>query len=322
MAQNLLAGQDNPDGDALIKKIFSNRQVLAWLLVNFIDEYKGCDVREVMEKYLPDATLKFGQVPVHAGEALSEQVPLANAEDKDLLEGMVAFDVLLMLPVPGRPGRLISVVIDIEVQKNDSPGYPIESRMVYYLCRIVSKQRGLTFKGSDYGEICKCYSLWFCPELKAGESPSIDCYCLMGKRLFGEGDVAAAKEDYDLLEGYVCRFNGEPSQPVNEMIRFLQLLLTDVATPMERLNELHKKYGISKTREAEDMCNYSQYLVQKGEMKGREEGREDEKLKVLAKMDERRYNDNLIMELLGIDIERLKNLRSKLQSRQAAMADD
>ena len=87
---------------------------------------------------------------------------------------------------------------------------------------------------------------------------------------------------------------------------------------MERLNELHKKYGISKTREAEDMCNYSQYLVQKG----KKEGREDEKLEILAKMDEHRYNDNLIMELLGIDVEQLKNLRSKLQARQSAMADD
>ena len=26
---------------------------------------------------------------------------------------------------------------------------------------------------------------------------------------------------------------------------------------------LHEKYGLSKTREAEDMCNYSEYLKQK-----------------------------------------------------------
>ena len=78
------------------------------------------------------------------------------------------------------------------------------------------------------------------------------------------------------------------------------------------------------------MCNYSQYLVQtgreegreQGREEGREQGREEEKLEMLAKLDERRYNDNLIMELLGIDVERLKRLRSKLQSRQSAMADD
>ena len=35
LGQNLLAGQDDPSGDPLIKKIFSNREVLAWLVVHF-----------------------------------------------------------------------------------------------------------------------------------------------------------------------------------------------------------------------------------------------------------------------------------------------
>ena len=88
LGQNMLVGADNPAGDALIKKIFSNREVLAWLLVNFIDEYKGCTVQEIMETYLPKATLTFGLEAVHAGEILPENVPLSNTEDKELLEGM------------------------------------------------------------------------------------------------------------------------------------------------------------------------------------------------------------------------------------------
>ncbi len=36
---------------------------------------------------------------------------------------------------------------------------------------------------------------------------------------------------------------------------------------------LHEKYGLSKTREAEDMCNYSQFLVQKGKAEGEAKGR-------------------------------------------------
>ncbi|MBQ9448024.1 MAG: hypothetical protein IJU61_15605 [Victivallales bacterium] len=55
LGHNLLTGQDDPSGDPLIKRIFSNQEVLAWLLVHFIDEYRGFDVREVMEKYLPQA---------------------------------------------------------------------------------------------------------------------------------------------------------------------------------------------------------------------------------------------------------------------------
>ncbi|MBP5672568.1 MAG: hypothetical protein J6X49_09275, partial [Victivallales bacterium] len=273
IAQSIFAGADNPDGDALIKKIFSNLEVLAWLLAKFIDEYKGCTPQEILEKYLPHATIDIGKIPVHAGEVSPESIPVANVEDKQLAEGTATFDVLLMLPVPNKPNKLIGVVIDIEVQKNDSPGYPIEARMVYYLCRSISRQRGLTFAGSDYGSICKCYSLWLCPELKEGEAPSIDRFRLIAERVYGEGEVTASKEDYDLLEGYTCRFNGDQSQSADEVIRFLQLLLTNIASPMERLDELHEKYGISKTREAEDMCNYSQFLIEKGKKEGREEGR-------------------------------------------------
>ena len=178
LGHNLLIGQGDPSGDPLIKRIFSNQEVLAWLIVHFIDEYRGCDVQEVMEKYLPQVRLDIGRIPVHPGEALPESIPTGNVEDKQLAERTAMFDVVLMLPSPTRPGRSIGVVIDIEVQKKGDPGYPIESRMVYYLCRSVSRQRDVTFKGSDYGDICKCYSLWFCPRLAKGESPSIDHFFL------------------------------------------------------------------------------------------------------------------------------------------------
>ena len=70
------------------------------------------------------------------------------------------------------------------------------------------------------------------------------------------------------------------------------------------------------------MCNYSQYLVQKGENKGKKEGREDEKLEVLEQLEQLHFSDKRIMKILKIDTEYLMSLRSKLQSRQAAMADD
>jgi hypothetical protein len=206
--------------------------------------------------------------------------------------------------------------------------------MVYYLCRTVSLQHGVTFTKSDYGGICKCYSLWFCPELDKGEAPSIDRFFLMGERVFGEGDVAAAKEDYDLLEGCMVRFNNDPTYPVNEEIRYLQLLLTDIAPPLERLDELHDKYGLSKTREAEDMCNYSQFLVQKGKAEGeakgraegREEGREEQKIKdkldFLEELEADHCSDERILKFLRINTEQLKSLREMLQEKRAAVMAD
>ena len=74
------------------------------------------------------------------------------------------------------------------------------------------------------------------------------------------------------------------------------------------------------------MCNYSQYLVQKGKNEGREqgreEGREEEKLAFLKKLEARHYSDSQIMEFLEVDKNRLKSLRKKLQERLTVMADD
>ena len=62
------------------------------------------------------------------------------------------------------------------------------------------------------------------------------------------------------------------------------------------------------------MCNYSEFLKQ--------EAKEEEKLEFLEKMEARHYNDSQIMDLLGVDIEKLKSLREMLQEkRAAAMAD-
>ena len=118
----MLSGQDDPSGDPLIKMIFSNREVLAWLLVHFINEYKQLTVQEIMTEYLPNAKVDIRKIPVHPGEAPPESVRTGNVEDKKLTEGTTMFDVVLLLPAPNTPGKSIGVVINIEIQKNDKPG--------------------------------------------------------------------------------------------------------------------------------------------------------------------------------------------------------
>ena len=78
--------------------------------------------------------------------------------------------------------------------------------------------------------------------------------------------------------------------------------------------DIHEKYGLSKTREAEDMCNYSEYL--------KEEAIEKRNLKLLERMESCHYNDLQIMEIMEINIEQLKSLREKLQEmRDTVMAE-
>ena len=65
--------------------------------------------------------------------------------------------------------------------------------------------------------------------------------------------------------------------------RCLQLLLTDIAGPLEWLDKLHEKYDLCKTREAEDMGDYSEFLIEQGIEKG--------KLDVLEQLEVEHFSD-------------------------------
>ena len=62
------------------------------------------------------------------------------------------------------------------------------------------------------------------------------------------------------------------------------------------------------------MCNYSEYLKEEQKIK--------DKLEVLERMEAHHYSDIQIMELLGIDIEKLKSLREMLQEKRATVMAD
>ena len=77
---------------------------------------------------------------------------------------------------------------------------------------------------------------------------------------------------------------------------------------------LHEKYGLSKTREAEDMCNYSEYLMKKAE--------ERKNLEFLEELEAVHFSDKQIMRKLRVDAKQLKSLREMLQEKRVAVMAD
>ena len=77
---------------------------------------------------------------------------------------------------------------------------------------------------------------------------------------------------------------------------------------------LHEKYGLSKTREAEDMCNYSEFLKQEQEIK--------DKLDFLEQLEAEHFSDERILKFLRINAEQLKSLREMLQEKRAVVTAD
>ena len=80
----------------------------------------------------------------------------------------------------------------------------------------------------------------------------------------------------------------------------------------------HEKYGLSKTKEAEDMCNYSEYLKQEA----KEEQKVKDKLEVLEQLELLHFSDKKIMTILKVNVEQLKSLREMLQEKRAAVMAD
>ena len=70
------------------------------------------------------------------------------------------------------------------------------------------------------------------------------------------------------------------------------------------------------------MCNYSQYLVQKGKNEGREEQKLKDKLNFLKQLELFHYSDKRIMQLLQVDTGQLKYLREMLQEKRTAVMAD
>ena len=77
---------------------------------------------------------------------------------------------------------------------------------------------------------------------------------------------------------------------------------------------LQEKYGLSKTREAEDMCNYSEFLKQEQKIK--------DKLDFLEQLEAEHFSDERILKFLRINAEQLKSLREMLREKRATVMAD
>ena len=94
-----------------------------------------------------------------------ESITGSNTEDTGLKEQSIYYDIRFNVRVPTYGGRTsIQMIINIEAQLDTYPGYPIEKRAIYYCCRLISAQYGTVFHKSEYGKMCKVYSIWICAD--------------------------------------------------------------------------------------------------------------------------------------------------------------
>ena len=91
------------------------------------------------------------------GNEKEEYISNLNLEDESVLGSLVRYDILFVADIPKSDKQQM---INIEIQMNDRPGYPLLKRAEYYCSRLIVRQKEYkkdtkgTFDMADAG-ICK-----------------------------------------------------------------------------------------------------------------------------------------------------------------------
>ena len=114
--------------DKAAKKLLANKQILAQIMKNCVNEYSACSVDEIAEKYI-EGTPEVGTVGVHVDDTnrpkkTSDVIVGSNNEDSTLTEGTINYDVRFDAIAPASEGStaqkdVIRLIINVEAQTAD-----------------------------------------------------------------------------------------------------------------------------------------------------------------------------------------------------------
>ena len=258
--------------DDYCKRVLSNKDVVSYILEKLILDNKGyCGIKE------------------------------SNIVDESIPGARIEYDKLYEVKLPNT-----KIFVNIEAQSKENPGYPLINRAVYYVSRLIDRQKNKSegFMKSRYGEMKEVYSIWIIMDMDVKKEEMIEVHT------FPE------KEDKTLMNIIMVYPLKEDSE--NEVIRFLHILFVSDMEVAKKKQILEERYKIKMTRELEeamdDMCNVIEYY----ERKSRLEGEVNTTLKAIEKIEKNMYlSREEAMDVLEISgelkskiLDRLKEVKS------------
>lgn len=283
IAQNLKVADEDATFkyDESARNFVAEKPVLAYILKSALDEYAEYTVQEIAEKFI-EGKPEIKRIAVHldhpdrednsgmmSGDDKVEGLP---TEDKSQRDGTVYFDIRFFAVLP-QSGELVEILVNCEIQNNDTPGYPLPKRGIYYAARMISSQRGTIFKDQEYGKITKVVSIRLCEDTANARSDTINRYSFTEECL--RGDFHEEKKDYDLMTVVVLRLGSKGENSGDNAIRLLSKMFSMNLSYEEKLDTLQNEFKISVSREMSEevlnVCNLSTGVYNKGLSVGRME---------------------------------------------------
>lgn len=248
--------------DKQIKVVLSQKPILTRILKESVAECRDLSYAQI--EACIEGEPQVDEVPVNAMTITGQ-----SQEDYQPDEGLIKYDVRTYLKLPSmETSEYVKILIDVEAQKDDSPGYDIPIRALFYCCRMVSAQlnREFTTNSDDqkkYGNIKKVYSIWICTETAQYKANTISRYHMNEEMLVGEKPQDVR---YDLLEAIIINIskNHNIDNCDNATISFLTDLFDETQTAEEKLDRLENKHHLPVTekisKEVIAMCTYTTEL--------------------------------------------------------------
>ena len=229
--------------DAQCKRVLSQREILARILKEVAEEFRGMELEEIAACI--EGEPEISSVKAEPGKT-NPVITGISTESTVSGEGSIYYDIRFCASVPGN-GERIRLIINVEAQKDYYPGYQIPTRGVFYCARMVSSQMGTEFVNAEYR---------------------------MEKRdiIPGFPDIKSAYDKLSVIVIGLC----DREKPSNELTGMLNVLLSPDIPAQDKKRQLAEKYDMKMEdglgKEVDLMCNLSGYVEKKGMERGIEQG--------------------------------------------------
>jgi hypothetical protein len=174
--------------------------------------------------------------------------------------------------------------------------YHLLNRGIFYACRLVSSQKEREFRGSNYDDIKKVFSIWI---VMNREENTMTHYHLTCDSLLGSPSWEGKENILNIV--MIGLAEKLPPQEENyELHRLLSTLLSQTLTSEEKFTIIEQEYDIPvKTDFGKDvniMCNLSEGIEEAGIRKGRIEGERQGESKIILNM----HKNNFTLEQIAL----------------------
>lgn len=259
IANAVNAAGDKAQYDTRVKRLLAQKSILAHILVETVDEFKGMKPEDVV-KYI-EGEPSISVVPVEPGlanmekpDAAGQRIVGLNTENAEINEGLVRFDIIFYVRMKN---GLSQIIVNIEAQKDEPTEYKILNRAIFYVSRLISSQKERDFVNTNYDDIKQVFSIWICMNM---DDNSLSHIHLTKDELLKPCNW---KGNLDLLNIVLIGITNEiPEHDEKyEMHRLIGALLSSELKEQEKLDIIEHEYNIPISQEFREdvriMCNLS-----------------------------------------------------------------